>query len=324
MALASQLNKHVFNGITILQDKKTGYLDATSMCQATNKQLHKYTKQVGRQHSKISRNLAFLAEQLTSKHNRPYVLSDYDPTALIFTRRGRGNHTWVHPLVAIDLAMWCSKEFHYSVLLWTCRFLSGDPDAIRVAISNRDAVRGTTTLVTTTTVPPCTMSAADHANLHDRMTQQHTSTVRAQHAQRFGDSHQVDDTSSTYPPGEGWPVDLGDDVCMFTTTVQPTTDAVPIVQSQWRRLSTPTPSACPTTPSKEATPTQGVVYFIRAGDTDQVKVGYTEDLSTRLSTLQTANALFLVVECQFLTSEFVAMEKNTASLSQPGRPTHSR
>jgi hypothetical protein len=310
MALASQLSERVFNGTTIPQNKDSGYLDATLMCQAANKKWQHYKSQAISSGTRIGNRVATVASKVCREQEVDILtFSAHDPTALIFTRRGRGNHTWIHPYVAIDLAMWCSDEFYFEVIQWTSRFLSGDLNTIRVAIANRDAVQGTTTLVTTTTVPPATMSAADHADLHDRMTQQHTTTVRAQHAQRFGDSHQVDDTSSNHLPREGWPVELSDDVCMFTTTVQATTDAGPVVQSQWRRLSTPTSSACPTRPSKEATPTQGVVYFIRAGDTDQVKVGYTEDLPTRLSTLQTANALSLAVECQFLTSEFVAMEK---------------
>jgi hypothetical protein len=303
-ALANQLSERVFNGITIPQNKDTGFLNATLMCQAAGKMWNHYKAQAILPTTKIGRRIACVASKLCREQNTDLsTFSTTDPTAVIFTRRGRGNHAWVHPLVAIDLAMWISDEFYLEVIQWTGRFLSGDLDTVRVAIANRDTIHGTTTLVTTTTVPPGSMSSVDHADLHDSMTQQHTATVRAQHSQRFGHSDEVKDnlTDTT----DAWPVDFGDDVSMFTTIVPPSTGAV--VQSQWRRLPTrPPPTTQPTAPEAQ---TQGVVYFIRAGDTDHVKVGYTEDLPTRLSTLQTANACPLVIECQFLTSEFVAMEK---------------
>ena len=40
----------------------------------------------------------------------------------------------------------------------------------------------------------------------------------------------------------------------------------------------------------------GIVYFVRAGETDLVKVGYSADLSTRMRTLQTANGEELTLE----------------------------
>jgi murein DD-endopeptidase MepM/ murein hydrolase activator NlpD len=167
VAMANQLSERVFNGTVIPHNEVSGYLDATRMCQAANKELHNYIKQINRPLSKIARNLSFLADKLSHGNQRPVGrLSNSDQTALVYAPRGRGAHAWVHPLVAIDLAMWCSKEFHYEVIKWTARFLSGDL-ALTTDLVNNHAIANPERKVRATVVSAASQEELDelHASL---------------------------------------------------------------------------------------------------------------------------------------------------------------
>ena len=72
-----------------------GYVNATAMCRANNKQWSKY-----RESDRCQTYLEALAET-----------SGIRMFDLIESRQGQGGGTWVHPQVAVDLARWISAPF---------------------------------------------------------------------------------------------------------------------------------------------------------------------------------------------------------------------
>ena len=84
-----------WNGTPISRRITDGYVNATAMCKANRKQWSKY-----RESDRCQTYLDALAE--TSG------IRTFD---LIESRQGQGGGTWVHPLVAVDLARWISAPF---------------------------------------------------------------------------------------------------------------------------------------------------------------------------------------------------------------------
>ena len=84
-----------WKGTPISRRTSDGYVNATAMCKANNKQWSKY-----RESDRCQTYLDALAE--TS------VIRMFD---LIESRQGQGGGTWVHPQVAVDLARWISAPF---------------------------------------------------------------------------------------------------------------------------------------------------------------------------------------------------------------------
>ena len=56
----------------------------------------------------------------------------------------KGGHdrgsTWLHPMVAIHLAMWISAEFAVRVMDWTFRFIIGDLTLVEDLVEHHEAV----------------------------------------------------------------------------------------------------------------------------------------------------------------------------------------
>jgi hypothetical protein len=101
--------------------------------------------------------LAFLAEKVQKRtFSKRVVLftrkGQDDVYPLIEASQGRGNQTWVHPWVAISLAMWISPEFHFLVIEWTSRFLGGDRTLVRDVVERCDKVHGTVSMSTVSSV----------------------------------------------------------------------------------------------------------------------------------------------------------------------------
>jgi hypothetical protein len=95
LAPQDPLDVRAWNGTPISRRTTDGYVNATAMCKANNKQWSKY-----RESDRCQTYLDALAE--TS------VIRMFD---LIESRQGQGGGTWVHPQIAVDLARWISAPF---------------------------------------------------------------------------------------------------------------------------------------------------------------------------------------------------------------------
>ena len=118
----------------IQQRANDGYINATAMCKAANKQFNDYVR---------------------LKSTKPFVEAlmvetGIPVTELIQTLRG-GNPelqgTWVHPQVAIHLAQWLSPRFAVLISKWVFEWISGQtpshyrlPDHIRRYLVNRHKI----------------------------------------------------------------------------------------------------------------------------------------------------------------------------------------
>lgn len=102
---------HDLNSMTIFQRSEDGYMNATAMCKAAEKEMKHYNSNAGTRE--------FLEE---------LSLEVGIPTAeLIQVVRGGRNWqgTWVHPKVAIHLAQWLSPRFAVKVTGWVYDWMTG-------------------------------------------------------------------------------------------------------------------------------------------------------------------------------------------------------
>ena len=93
------LDVRSYDGTPISRRTTDGYVNATAMCKANNKQWNDYFR--------TDRATQYL-EALSAKTGNPVL----GPTGLVVANVG-GDHsgTWVHPQVAVDLARWISAPF---------------------------------------------------------------------------------------------------------------------------------------------------------------------------------------------------------------------
>lgn len=116
-----ELIPHEAKGAIIYQRPKDGYINATAMCQASNKEWSGYRR--------LSTTTEFLTElESALQINRTELvqsISGGDP---------RQQGTWVHPQVAIHLAQWCSAEFAVKVSKWVFDWMSGKGTPAKVEI----------------------------------------------------------------------------------------------------------------------------------------------------------------------------------------------
>jgi hypothetical protein len=114
--LALALIPHESDGSIIDQRAADGYINATALCKASNKNWSDYRRN--------SNTVAFLAE-LEADLKIPAAL-------LIHTNTGgdtRIQGTWVHPQVAINLGQWLSAKFAVQVTKWVYEWMSGGAGA---------------------------------------------------------------------------------------------------------------------------------------------------------------------------------------------------
>jgi hypothetical protein len=110
--LSLQFVPHAYQGHTIEQRAKDGYINATAMCQAASKNWNDY--------SRLNGTHAFLAE-LAADTGIPV-------SEIVQSIRGGDPYrqgTWVHPQVAIHLAQWLSAKFAVLVSKWVYEWMSG-------------------------------------------------------------------------------------------------------------------------------------------------------------------------------------------------------
>ena len=100
------------NGSIVQQRASDGYINATALCQAARKQIHHYT---------ANASTSDFLDELSADRGIPR-------TELIQSVRGglpENQGTWVHPLVAINLAQWLSPKFAVQVSRWVHDWMSG-------------------------------------------------------------------------------------------------------------------------------------------------------------------------------------------------------
>ncbi len=106
--MTSQLISRNFHGATIRQRSSDGYFDATAMCKANSKHFKHYME---------NQSTTEFVNALSLKIGIP-------PFKIIESKAGRYGGSWVHPKVAIHLAIWCNPNFAVIVIDWTFEILT--------------------------------------------------------------------------------------------------------------------------------------------------------------------------------------------------------
>ena len=101
-----QWTMHEFAGHQIRMRKSDGYLSATDMCKANNKEWSNY-----KQNNQTKEFLIALEDDLKNNDVKPLI-----DTIMIGLNEFRG--TWVHPRVATHLALWISNAFFIKLSKW--------------------------------------------------------------------------------------------------------------------------------------------------------------------------------------------------------------
>jgi hypothetical protein len=101
----------------ISQRAKDGYINATAMCKAANRQFKHYNETVATK--------AFVSE-LSSEAGIPGAELVQSVNGGVPELQG----TWVHPQVAIHLAQWLSPKFAVQVTQWVFEWISGGPKIV--------------------------------------------------------------------------------------------------------------------------------------------------------------------------------------------------
>lgn len=107
---------HIAENEVICQRVTDGYINATAMCKAANKQMSEYNR--------LSTTKPFM-EELSRATGIP--ISGLTLPVVGGTPRLQG--TWVHPQVAVHLAQWLSPKFAVLVTRWVAEWMSGRPQS---------------------------------------------------------------------------------------------------------------------------------------------------------------------------------------------------
>jgi len=134
--LSLELIQHeVDGGVMIDQRALDGYINATAMCKAVDRQWNHYWDSAPTQ--------KFIAELVSETSIAATVLVQS-------VRGGRVQGTWVHPQVAIHLAQWLSPRFAVQVTKWIYDWMSGGarqpssmPVHLQRYVANRQAIPST-------------------------------------------------------------------------------------------------------------------------------------------------------------------------------------
>lgn len=110
--------QHEVNSTPINQRAVDGYVNATSLCQASGKQLKHYLENTSTKEflSELSRSVGIPTDLLVQK---------------ILTGPNENRGTWVHPQVAINLGQWASPQFAVLVSKWVFEWMSGGYQSTR-------------------------------------------------------------------------------------------------------------------------------------------------------------------------------------------------
>lgn len=121
---AANLITHELGNKTILQRSTDGYWNATALCKAAGKEFAHY---------RVNKQTTDFLTALSGDIGIP--MSDIIQTI----KGGRGQQgTWIHPLVAVNLAQWLSPEFSVKVSKWVFEWThqgktpTTDPDFLMI------------------------------------------------------------------------------------------------------------------------------------------------------------------------------------------------
>ncbi|MDM8565552.1 KilA-N domain-containing protein [Candidatus Halobeggiatoa sp. HSG11] len=103
-----------FHGATIRQ-RSDGYLNATDMCQATNKRLNDY---------KRLKSTKEYIKALSSDTGIPASNIIKGVKGIQKGKTAQDQGTWIHPNASIHLAIWCSPDFAVLVTKWVFELLT--------------------------------------------------------------------------------------------------------------------------------------------------------------------------------------------------------
>jgi hypothetical protein len=125
----TQLINREFNSQVIKQGIADGYINATAMCQATDKKWNDYWRLDNTQTflSELSNHLAIPVGGNSRNGTKSTTYDISENRVLIVARQGgfpELQGTWIHPWVAIHLAQWCSPEFAVAVTGWVFELLT--------------------------------------------------------------------------------------------------------------------------------------------------------------------------------------------------------
>jgi hypothetical protein len=115
MKTAVIMQRQNMNGLSIRQNSKNQFFNATDLVEAYNlktgdlKRIQNYLD-----NEATKRFMVALAQAENDNNSKESNLNN----GLIETKRGKYGGTWMHPYLFIDLAMWLSPEFKVTVIRW--------------------------------------------------------------------------------------------------------------------------------------------------------------------------------------------------------------
>jgi hypothetical protein len=126
---------HEVNGVQVNQRPQDGYINATEVCKANNKEWRYYWRS-----SNTKKYVKALAEDLGLNIivNNP-TCSNYTSALVVAFRGGNSQQsTWVHPEVAIDLAQWISIPFRIKVNRWIVQWMTASRNTIQPQVTEKE------------------------------------------------------------------------------------------------------------------------------------------------------------------------------------------
>ena len=111
----SVIMKRELNGVTVRQDSKNSFFNATDLVEIYNKTSGGQKRIQNYLDNKSTREFMVALAQAENLNSSNW--SDLE-NGLAITKRGKNGGTWVHPYLFIDLAMWLSPDFKVTVIKW--------------------------------------------------------------------------------------------------------------------------------------------------------------------------------------------------------------
>jgi hypothetical protein len=115
---------HAAKDLPVAQRVVDGYINATALCKASGKKINDYLRLDSTKEflEALSGSLGLLPIL-----NNPVAGIPATALVIVFKPGHSQQGAWVHPQVAIHLAMWCSPEFAVLVTGWVVQRMTGKP-----------------------------------------------------------------------------------------------------------------------------------------------------------------------------------------------------
>ncbi len=121
-----------FAGHSIRMRDNDGYMCATDMIKINPKKLMA-------DYLRNKQTIEFVEEIKKEVYGNSHI-----PLIEVITKGANDNRgTWVHPKIAIHLAMWVSPTFSVKVIDWVYRFMQGDISLVKEIVDRHDAINDT-------------------------------------------------------------------------------------------------------------------------------------------------------------------------------------